>query len=331
MKSKDRRPALLSLALLAAAAACGGASKPTPSAPANVTPSAEPPAPIAVESTARTAASEPAADTARGGRLFDKWFKEAKSKFKPDAKATIGVADGQGGPRDNGTLLLADGTPLLNDTGHDYRLKSFFGWDLRGVAGVYGPAHMNKSTALGVDLLSWTGSRAEIADRLARGEAGLPALGTVLERPDLESLAAFVVATRDGALPRADEIVILTSAASEHYALRPAGNPERGKKLFADRCAKCHGADGTAFLLDEGEFSLGSHARQKAYEDWFKILNGQPGTPMGRQVKGTTATEMGQEILDLLSALCDRRSFPVGKAKGKDVPNGDPRCGLALR
>ncbi len=84
-------------------------------------------------------------------------------------------------------------------------------------------------------------------------------------------------------------------------------------------------------LSAAGEFSLGSRARQKAYEDWFKILSGQPGTPMGRQVRGATAEAMSQELLDVLTALCDRQTYPLGKVKGKGVPDGDPRCGAALR
>lgn len=270
-------------------------------------------------------------DTARGGRLFDDWRKELGSSFVPDAKDTPGVADGRGGPSNDGTLRLASGEPLLNDSGHDYRLKNWFGWDLRGTAGMYGPRHMNKKNALDVDLLTWTGSVTEIADRLERGEGPVPALGPVLPRAELEALAAFIAAERDGTLPTASSVLTLTSPEAKGYALKPGGNADRGKRIIAERCASCHGADGTELLLDGGEFSLGSHARQKAYEDWFKILNGQPGTPMGRQVRGDTATEMAGELLDILTALCDRRAFPLGKATGKDVEDGDPRCGQALR
>ena len=235
-------------------------------------------------------------DTAHGGRLFDKWSAETKQDgASPD------------------------------------RLKNLFGWDLRGAAGMYGPSYMAKKTAVDLDLLTWQGDVAQVADRLAKGEGPVPAYGAVLSRPQLEALASFVVAERDGTLPRADSILTLASPAAKDYALRTGGNAAHGKELFAARCASCHGADGAQFLLDDGEYSLGSHARQKAYEDWFKILNGQPGTGMKRQVTGTTAAAMTQEILDILTALCDRTAFPVGKAKKADVADGDPRCGAALR
>lgn len=235
-------------------------------------------------------------DTALGGRLFDKWSAETKRNAQAPE-----------------------------------RLKNLFGWDLRGSHGMYGAPHMDKKTALDIDLLSWPGDVETIANRFAAGEGALPAYGAVLDRAQLEALAAFVVAERDGTLPRADAIVTLTNPAAKDYSLRAGGRAEHGKKLFAERCAGCHGADGTAFMLDEGEYSLGSHARQKAYEDWFKILNGQPGTGMKRQVKGTSASEMAQEILDLLTALCDRTAFPAGSASKPDVADGDPRCGAALR
>lgn len=273
-----------------------------------------------------------AIDDARGGRLFDHWVRElGRADFVPDQRATPGAADGQGGPAGDGTLRLADGRTLMNDGGHDYRLKNLLGWDLRGRAGLYGPAFMAKSFAVEADVLEWQGSVREIADRLERGDGDVPAFGDVLGRAELESIAAFVVRMRDGELPRASDVYTLTSPDAGHYALREGGDAARGAALYTERCAGCHGDDGTALLFDEGAYSLGSHARQKAYEDWLKILNGQPGTAMGRQVRGASAAEMRQELLDLLAALCDRQAFPRGGASGEDVADGDPRCGAYLR
>lgn len=252
--------------------------------------------PARVAAFAPLARAAPTYDTAHGGRLFDNWRAETKHQ----------------------------------DSGPE-RLKNLFGWDLRGSAGMFGPSFMAKMSAVDIDLLGWQGDVASVADRLAKGEGAVPAYGPVLNRAQLEALAAFVVAERDGTLPRADSILTLTSPAAKGYALRSGGNAEHGKQLYAARCAECHGADGAQFLLEEGAFSLGSHARQKAYEDWFKILNGKPATGMQRQVSGSTAAEMTQEILDLLTALCDRAAFPLGKAKNADVLDGDPRCGAALR
>ncbi|MEQ8461891.1 MAG: c-type cytochrome [Sandaracinaceae bacterium] len=253
-----------------------------------------------------------AVDDGRGGRLFDDWRHGADE----DAAGR--------------TLTFGDGRPLPAE-GHDNRLKNLFGWDLRGRAGIYGPDHMNREFVLDANLLATTGSASELADRLERGDAALPAFGSVLDREALESVARFVVGVRDRALPHPDDLFTLTTPEAGHYALLPGGDAERGAALYAERCASCHGADGTGMLFGGGAYSLGSHARQKAYEDWLKILNGQPGSPMSRQVRGPTGPEMTQEILDLFAALCDRSRFPLGPASGPDVEDGDARCGAYLR
>ncbi|MEZ4368300.1 MAG: hypothetical protein R2939_18775, partial [Kofleriaceae bacterium] len=203
-------------------------------------------------------------------------------------------------------------------------------WDLRGAAGISGPGYGNKAYALPHDLLADARGEDELAAWFTDGGAGLPGLGAVLETDAIRSIARFVVEVRDGALPHPDWIWELRANSPGNYALGPGADAARGGALFAERCADCHGADGTELLFDDGAYSLGTHARQKAYEDWFKILNGQPGTDMGRQVDGD-ARAMGQQILDLLAALCDRAAFPPGAASGADVADGDPRCGAYLR
>ena len=140
-----------------------------------------------------------------------------------------------------------------------------------------------------------------------------------------------MVGVRDGALPHPDGVFELKKGTPGNYALRAGGDATRGKAMIAERCSGCHGNDGTTVLFDDGEYSLGSHARQKAYEDWLKILNGQPGTGMKRQLKGANGKEMTQELLDLFAALCDRTALPAGKATKGDVPDGDPRCGAYLK
>lgn len=259
------------------------------------------------------------ADTARGGQLFDKWWAGSES-FTPDAKDTE-AADGKGGPNGDGTLNLG-GQALLN-SGHDFRLKNFFGWDLRGQAGIYGPDYQNKSTAVNVDLLSDTRSAEELAKWLAAGDDAVPALGEVLGPEDISNLAAFVVGVRDRALPHPDQIWNLSKDAPKNYTLVEGADAAAGAELFSSKCAGCHGKDGTSITIDD-HYTLGAYARTKAYEAWIKILNGQPGSPMGRQ------TDQAAEILNVLAALCDRGSFP-GKDAEHDAPDGDPRCGAYLK
>jgi mono/diheme cytochrome c family protein len=219
---------------------------------------------------------------------------------------------------------------MLLNTGHDYRLKNLFGWDLRGRAGIYGPEMMNKDYAVDVDLLGGLQSVEELAAWLKAGTERVPAFGAVLSDAELADLAAFIVGVRDRKLVHPSDVFELKTGSPGNYALKPGGNADVGRALFKGRCATCHGDDGTKLLFDKSEYSLGTHARQKAYEDWAKILSGQPGSPMGRQVEGDNR-QMTQEMLDLFAALCDRKTFPKGAATGKDVADGDARCGAYLR
>jgi mono/diheme cytochrome c family protein len=220
---------------------------------------------------------------------------------------------------------------MSNDAGHDYRLKNLFGWDLKGREGIYGPGAMAKGYAVSRSLLGGRETQEDLVLLLTKGDREIPSYGDVLTPPQIEAVAAFVIGVRDGALPHPDQIFTIKPPAQGHYALLPGGDAARGKAHIKERCSSCHGDDGTKVLFDDGAYSLGSHARQKAYEDWHKILNGQPGSPMGRQVRGSTGKEMAQELLDILAALCDRGAFPPGKATAKDVETGDGRCGSYLK
>ncbi|AKT43829.1 hypothetical protein [Chondromyces crocatus] len=318
----------LVFAALIALSACGA-----PAAEPSV-----PEAPTASTAEAPAAATDPApaptpapavTDDALGGRLYDRWY--TGKDFAPDNAKTADAIDGRGGPFGNGSLARGDGAPWSNASGHDYRLKNLFGWDLRGSEGIAGPKYQNKKQVLAKNLLSGKESFDELLAWLDKGSPETPAFGPVLSQDELRSLTAFIVGVRDGKLPHPDQIWTLSASTPGNYTLKSGGDATRGAQIIKERCVRCHGADGTAMLFDDDEYSLGTHSRQKAYEDWAKILNGQPGTKMGRQVKGATAQEMAQEILDIFAALCDRKAFPKGSAKGADVADKDPRCGAYLR
>lgn len=286
------------------------------------------------DSDSATDSSLPAADDdARGGRLYDKWYGESTwvGEFTPDSKSTAGLADGVGGPFNDGTLPDAAGTAVLNDSGHDYRLKNLFGWDLRGAEGIYGAGYQAKSYVRPQNLIGGALDDQALEALFRDGQSGAPGLGTVLDTTDLADVVAFVSGVRDGDLARPDQIFRLDAEASGKYALIEGADPARGKAELDAVCAGCHGADGQSILFDDGAYSLGSHARAKAYEDWFKVLNGHPGSDMGRMVPaGLTGAEQSAYILDILAALCDRSSFPPPEGQG-DVAEGDRGCGSYLR
>ncbi|UCC81818.1 MAG: c-type cytochrome [Gemmatimonadota bacterium] len=81
------------------------------------------------------------------------------------------------------------------------------------------------------------------------------------------------------------------------------GNVSNGDAIYAANCAVCHGADGTAFLVD-GSFTVGSFLRAKPYEVQHKVKFGQPGTAMGSLVTDVN------DILDLYLALFNAINYP---------------------
>lgn len=265
---------------------------------------------------------------ARGASLYDKWYAGRDAAFEPDDDATPQIADGRGGPNGDGTLNGADGKPMPN-TGHDYRLKNFFGWDLRGSAGIYGADYQAKAHVLDVDLLTVAWTRQQMAQHFADGAEGMPAYGSVLDAAEIGLVVDFVFAIREGALPHPDQVFERSAGTPGNYRLRAGGDPGRGLAVIASQCADCHGEDGRRFAID-GSYSLGAHVRQKAYEDWFKFIGGQPGSSMGRQLPaGKDGAAHAAFTLDVLAALCDRDAFPAAEG-AQDVPDGDPRCGAYL-
>ena len=281
---------------------------------------------------AGAASAAPAAlDPARGGRLFDSWRTERRlsHRYEYDQPGTV-EPDGKGGPNGNGTLNDGLGRPMLNP-GHDYRLRSFFGWDLRGKQGLSGAAYHAEPFALERNLLEDRRSPEEIRAWLAHGDEHIPAYGEVLDERDLADLTAFLVQSRDGAIARPEQVYRIASDAPRNYSLLPGADAARGHELFGFVCADCHGKDGRDLPLDGG-YSLGSFARTRAEEAWFKIQNGLAGSPMKGQVSEASGKDAARVVLDLLAALCDRERFPpAASSRTNDVADGDARCGPYLK
>lgn len=281
--------------------------------------STDPPRPtVDVAASPDSVPASPTVDDAWGGRIFDKWWVELERDFEPGS---------HGGPHGDGTLDAANGQPMANP-GHDYRLKNLFGWDLRGVQGVYGPEYQNKPYVVSVNLLTDPRTTEELYRWLEVGDDVVPAFGAVLSEEELTAMVAFIDGVRTGALPGPAQVFDLSKSAPKNYVLRPGANPERGDALFAESCG-CHGEDGTSFPVDP-DVSTGAFMRTKGYEAWIKVLNGHPGTSMHREIEFETAEQGAQQILDIIAALCDREAYPALPGI-EDVPDGDARCGEYLR
>jgi len=81
------------------------------------------------------------------------------------------------------------------------------------------------------------------------------------------------------------------------------GNAVNGATYFAQRCAGCHGANGTAFLVEN--MTVGKFTRSKPNEVQHKVKFGQLGSSM-TATDGLTLTN----LKDLYKALADTVAFP---------------------
>lgn len=313
-------PKWFALGALLATLGCASTTPPEAAAPV-ATPAATP----SISSTFTT----PEPDDARGGRLFDNFRAEKKlgETFEADSSKTPEV-DGKGGPNNNGTLNDGAGNVLPN-TGHDYRLKNLFGWDLRGAEGIYGPHYQNKPFVTGRNLLSDTRSPLELREWLRKGDAHVPAYGDVLDDKDLDDLVAFLVKTRERQLAHPDEIFELDANGPKNYRLLAGADVEKGHARYTAACADCHGNDGLALVIDD-KHSAGELARTSGFEIWFKLQHGHPGSSMLRQVNEKDGAANSRAVLELLAALCDRSKYPVFAGQ-TDVSDGDVRCGAYLK
>ena len=270
---------------------------------------------------------------AYGGRLFDMWYDEVEIDFVPDDPETP-LADGRGGPNGDGTLNDSAGLPILN-SGHSYRFKNLFGWDMRGDAGIYGHEYQAKEFILPDGPLSPEDAgmtRAEWIQRITAGKGGLPAYSDVLSPMQIEALVDYMLAVRDGSLPHPDSLYALSVDSPKGFVLMSGGDPALGHKFYEAQCAECHGDDATKIIFDNGEQTLGMHARYYGYAIAMITLVGEPGSDMGPQLApDLSVAEQTTTLLNLLAALCDRTRYPRGNATDPEVPDSDLRCGAYLR
>lgn len=270
---------------------------------------------------------------AYGGRLFDMWYDETGDGFLPDNPESPEF-EGRGGPNGDGTLNDVNGEPIAN-AGHAYRLKNLFGWDMLGDAGIYGRDYQAKPWVLPTGPLSPVHARDSRADwitRLTNGDGGLPAYKDVMSTEDIAALVDFMLAVRDRSLPYPDDLYALSTASPKGFVMASGGDAERGHRFYTTQCADCHGADAANIIFDNGEQSLGQHARYYGYAIAMIVLSGEPGSEMGPQLPpGLNVTEQTELLVDLIAALCDRTRYPRGAGTDPEVADEDPRCGAYLR
>lgn len=198
---------------------------------------------LAVVNVASAGEMSEEAAIARGGQLYDKWFK------------VVGVDK----PTENHPAYPADGKYKKDAT---WRCKECHGWDYMGKDGAYAKGS-HFSGIKGVNGMAGADPGA-IAGVLKDKNHGLGDVG--MNASDMMDVALFV---SKGQVDF-DKYIDRTSKA-------PKGDAAKGKAYYETVCAGCHGMDGTQ-PKDMGKTLAAQMGNP--WEVMHKILNGQPGEKM---------------------------------------------------
>ncbi len=192
---------------------------------------------------APVSAAETESSIARGGRLYDKYFKE-NNTAKPEA-------DHQSYPHKGGKYA--------KDT--SWRCKECHGWDYKGKDGAYASgAH-----ATGIKGINGAAGKDPAAIVAILKDAKHGYTDKQLTAKDMSDLALFV---SKGQMDYGKYVDAATKKAK--------GNAAKGEVYFNTLCAGCHGPDGKKI---KDTPPIGSVA-DNPYEMLHKVMNGQPGEGM---------------------------------------------------
>ena len=188
-------------------------------------------------------AAEIESSIARGGTLYDKWFKVI------DVDA----------PKESHALYPSD-KKYAKKPKANWRCKECHGWDYMGRDGAY-QSGKHSSGIVGIDGAKGK-SLESIKAILSSSEHGY---GGKLNAQDLTDLARFVSQGQgdmDRYIDRASKM--------------PKGDKAKGEAYYNTICAKCHGVDGT----QPKEMDPFGKQMGNPWEVMHKILNGQPAEKM---------------------------------------------------
>jgi len=201
---------------------------------------------------------------ARGGRLYDNWFKVSK-----DARLPFGAPSGSGEDPSLAKLIDSRRHPAYpkegsqaGKGGNDWRCKECHGWDYKGVNGAYATGE-HRTGIKGI-----------------RGAAGKPE-GEVLKilQDDTHALKNTNLSQRDY---RDLALFVAKGQVDMDAYIDPKSGAARGdnaagRDVYETVCAGCHGMKGNAI---EDMEPLGKVANKNPWEAMHKILNGQPNEDM---------------------------------------------------
>jgi mono/diheme cytochrome c family protein len=184
------------------------------------------------------------ASIARGGRLYDKWFKVLDKKP----------------PLENHSAYPATSKYAKKNTAN-WRCKECHGWDGMGKDGSY---------SSGKHFTGISGVRSAIgqdpATIIATLKAPIHGYGSLMEAKDLMDLASFLSAGQ----------VDMDALIDRQTKKVKKANTQQGAVYYQTLCAQCHGKEGIAKSMPV----LGKVSNSNPWETLHKILNGQPDEEM---------------------------------------------------
>lgn len=181
---------------------------------------------------------------ARGGRLYDKWFKENKA-------GTPSIPNPAYPEKSN----------YKGKKGADWRCKECHGWDYKGKNGTYSAGkHFTGVVGIQNAVKLSTNEISKILRNKTHGYTD-----SVLSNNDVLDLANFV---KYGQIDISGQV--------DTKSKQVVGDEKQGKKHYETICAVCHGLDGK----DEDTPPLGKLANDNPWEVLHKISNGQPNNEM---------------------------------------------------
>jgi mono/diheme cytochrome c family protein len=187
-------------------------------------------------------AGDLALSVARGGKLYDKWYKVLGVDAPADAHAAYPASGKKQKGKDN------------------WRCKECHGWDNLGSKGAYASGS-HFSGIVGIRGMA----NADAAKIIAVLKDNNHLFGDKLGPQDFTDLANFV-----------SQGQVDMDAYIDRASKKPKGDATKGKVYFSTICVGCHGTDGK---LPKEMKPMGKQMGNP-WEVMHKILNGQPGEAM---------------------------------------------------
>jgi mono/diheme cytochrome c family protein len=207
------------------------------------------------------------ADTAKGGKLYDKWW--------------AAIPNGTAPTTDH--ALWSQQSTNTRSGADTWRCKECHGWDYKGVDGVYGDNTNSHYTGFPGIFDARTKDPIDVYCAIHSGTAidANHNFSDELSMVDILHLTKFITASQnETSTETTPKGIIDVSLQINEQGTPIAANPNNGETLFADssiNCASssCHGTDGTV-----QHEAVGSLAEDNPWETLHKIRFGHPGSSM---------------------------------------------------